>query len=323
MTKKFEFTYRLFDRKLIAEISLPLLSPWGDTDISEKPSIWLELSDELFEPIGSVVFENPKTPLKILFDGTNSIFILSPLPVAAIVNAVGEKITVHPLLNSTPERGQQEFDLASKLVTWVLSHVPILWGTPAIHGATLSLGEKTILLLGESGVGKSTISQHLVRDFGFTLHDDDTACVDLFGQDSILVPMGAAPRLRKDAAQVLNLTGRALKGYAGEKIALVRQASSPKEMPPKLAAIFLLAPDSPQNVSTDILSYKASQISPIRALVEITSHIFLTSTVLQQREVQFHSASMLARSPTYSLRFKHETHTPHQIAAEIWMAIEP
>lgn len=322
MSQVQKYFYRLFDRKLISEIALPLLRPWVEGEASTKTDVKLNFSALAIEPSGSIVFENPRISLRVLFDGLNSLFILSPQPFVAVVDPLGEEVTVHPLVNLELDKNIQEFDLASKLVTWVLSHIPILWGTPAIHGAALSLQEKSILLLGDSGVGKSTLSQYLARDFGFTLHDDDTSCIGVDITDLILIPMGAAARLRQDAANELNVTGRALKGYAGEKIALEQKPERIVEKPAQLSAIFLLEPSEAFLPSRDSYLPTAVQLEPLKAIIQITPHIFLTSADARQREVQFQFAHALSRKPTFSLHFAHKTHSPQQVAAVINKILE-
>lgn len=317
--KSSPFVYRFFDRQLISDIELSLLLPLPEGTAIEESAIRLSLNMTPYTPSGSVVLEAPGQPTRILFQDPFSIFVINELDFIAIVSADGLSVELRP---SAEGRANSEVALKSetlgdRMVTTILSRIPILWGTPSIHGATLSWPSGSILLLGKSGVGKSTLSQHLCAKYGATIHDDDTAIPRLQGDELTPIPMGGAARLRQDAAKNLGLNGRALPGYSGSKIALRRDADQePVSAPPVTAVVEIIAiEDSPGGKET--LPPKSELLNPVLAIPMAWGHVFTTNLSKQQSSLRFKSAHLIATIPVHRISYQRGVHGVDSVAQQI------
>jgi hypothetical protein len=312
--------YLLFDRLLVSDIELMLLKPFPQGAVADKPVIRLTVAPQPLAPAGDLVMGGPEDSMAIYFDGSQTIFSLRSVNRVVVVDPEGLNISLHP--HSDPSRSSR-YDsdqvLGDRVVTSVLSRLPILWGSPSFHGATLSFGDQTIVLLGESGVGKSTLSQHLVRDYGATLHDDDTALLDWIDGRATPVPMGGAPRLRSDAAADLQLQGKSLVGFAGNKIALQTKnvIKIPRLAP--LGAIFeiVAVPENSAPFSDDSSGLRAEKIDPVRAIPSLWRYFFTTNLGKPQSIQRFKLAHSLAHYPLTRISYTRGRNYPPDVVALI------
>lgn len=309
------FVYRFFDRHVVSDLELALLQPLPPGTEPSTPPIRLMLASESFTPVGQAVLDGPAMPMSIFFDGQEAIFILHEAQLAAVVAPDGLSIMVHPLPGrAAVSEAELSHRLGDRLVTTVLSRLPILWGNPALHGATLSWEAGSILLLGESGVGKSTLSQHLVRDYGATLHDDDTAMVDDASGAPTPIPMGGAARLRKDAASDLGLEGVALPGFSGGKIAL-SHILSPHFVPlPPLRALCEIVALPSRSAPAQSSGPLTELIDPVRALATVWGHVFTTNLEKGQRVQRFRVAQSVVNVPLTRITYARDEDSPQSVA---------
>lgn len=318
--KSLPFVYRFFDRQLISDIELSLLMHLPEGTVTEDSAIRLSLNMAPYTPSGSVVLESPGQPTKILFHDPFSIFVINDLDFIAIVSADGLSVELRPNAEggANPQAGLESTTLGDRVVTSILSRIPILWGTPSIHGATLSWTGGSILLLGESGVGKSTLSQYLSANHGARIHDDDTAILTLQGNELVPIPMGGAARLRQDAAKALGLTGRVLPGYSGGKIALRREADQePVEAPPLTAVVEVIATENSPAGATS-LPPESEHLSPTFALPMAWAHIFTTNLSKNQSSTRFKYAHLIAGTvPVHRIAYQRGVHTVDSVAQQI------
>ena len=312
------FRYHLFDKVLVSDLEHLLLEPFNGQEIANGNVVTLRLSQEVVYPEGEAVFDNPNFDLKILYDGSKSLFVMNPFSVVAVVASDGLTVTLHPTDYSRPIDTKAQKALDARIVTWVLSRIPILWGSPAIHGANLSFEQGSLLLLGQSGAGKSTLSQHLSKKHGATINDDDTSLVKLGTSPTVLVPMGAADRVRQDAAAALGLSGRLLEGYAGAKIALSKGPNPLSIQPASLCAIVeivqLKSPGTADRASTPDLV----RMSAGAAMLSYHLHFFQTDLRSTQREMIFSAAQQLAQIPTWRITYVKGVHGPGQVSQQIY-----
>jgi hypothetical protein len=316
-----KFRYHLFDRVLVSDMEHVLLDSFQGKDIDDSDVVRLRLSSEALEPHGEAVFDDSNFDLQILNDGSQSLFVLNPFSAVAVVSGDGLNVTLHPTDSSKPLDLKAQRALDARIVTWVLSRIPILWGSPAIHGANLSFEQGSLLLLGQSGAGKSTLSQHLSKTHGATLHDDDTSLIKLGTSPTLLVPMGAAPRVRQDAATALGLSGRLLEGYAGGKIALTGLSNHLSIQPPNLCAIVEIVQRQPLGEVGRESTPDLVRMTYGEAMLALHSHLFQTDLRAHQRELGFWAAEQLAKIPTWRLTYTRDSHGPKEISQVIYTQI--
>jgi hypothetical protein len=312
--------YLLFDRLLISDIELRLLKPFPQGVLAHKPAIRLTVNPEPLAPSGDLVMGGPEDQMAMYFDGLQNVFSFRDVSRMVVVAPEGLNISLHSHPESSrSSRYDLDQALGDRLVTAVLSRLPILWESPSFHGATLSFGDETIVLLGESGVGKSTLSQHLVRNHGAILNDDDTALLDWIDGRATPIPMGGAPRLRSDAAADLQLEGTTLAGFAGDKIALETKnlVEIPRLAP--LGAIFeiIALPESLASSSGKSSGPLAEAIDPVRALPALWRYLFTTNLGKPQSVQRFTMAHSLARYPLTRISYTRGNNHPPEVAALI------
>lgn len=313
------FSYLLFDRLLVSDVELALLRPYpiGVTEI--KPALSLAMSSIPVTPHGEVVLDTPGDPTRILWDGVRTYFHFNSTHFVAVVEEDGLTISLHP--HADKPRSAQEIDrekLGDRLVTTVLSRLPIMWGTPSVHGATLSWAEGSVVLVGTSGVGKSTVSQHLVRDHGATLHDDDTALIEWESGQLEPIPMGGAPRLRRDAAQNLEIGGRTLPGFSGGKVALAQEPPlSLPVVPPVRVVCEIVSLSEGASEHTITPAPKLDIVEPVCAIPEAWKHVFTTNLSTDQTRLRFDLSHKMASVPYARISYLRGAHQPHQVSDAI------
>lgn len=314
------YEYLLFDRLLVSEIELNLLQPFPQDALTIKPSLRLTLESEPLAPGGDLVMGGPEHPTEMYFDGSQTIFSLRSVNRVVAVDSSGLNIALHFHPDqSSPPRYDSDQAVGDRIVTSVLSRLPILWESPAYHGATLSWGAGTVVLLGESGVGKSTLSQHLVRDHGAILHDDDTALLEWVGGLPIPVPMGGSPRLRSDAAAHLQLEGTMLVGFAGNKIALATEkvAEIPRLSPVQAIFEIVAISETSQPSSEDPSGIRVEDIDPVRAIPSLWRYLFTTNLGKLQSTQRFRMAHALTGHPLTRISYTRGKNKPAEVAALI------
>jgi hypothetical protein len=318
-SKPTPFVYRFFDRQLISDIELSLLMQLPEGTAIEDSAIRLSLNMSPYSHSGSVVLEASGQPTSIFFQDPYSIFVINDLNFIAIVSADGLSVELRPSTEggANSDAALESTTLGDRLVTTILSRIPILWGTPAIHGATLSWPTGSVLLLGQSGVGKSTLSQYLCANHGATLHDDDTTILKTQGAELLPIPMGGAARLRQDAAKNLKLQGRALPGYSGGKIALRQDAHQEFFAPPPVTVVVEIIAIEGSTSGEESLPPKSENLSPVLAIPMAWDHVFTTNLSKNQSSSRFRSAHLIATIPAHRISYQRGVHQADAVAQQI------
>lgn len=307
--------FRLFDRRLVSDTEIHLLDEVAKHSETVKPDIRLVASEEPVALWGEPIFGGPEFTVTQYDRGGRGFCRLERTGHVAVMEPDGLLVTIRP------EEGWESTGapfsprrIADTVVTGVLNRLPILWGSPAIHGALLETPAGAVLILGQSGNGKSTLSQILQREHGWVLHDDDTVMVNSDSDQPCLIPMGAAPRIRQDAAKYLQLTGAELPGYHGGKLYLSRLARGLRVGPEALSfpiAIFELSP------AEEVNSSFVEQVDALASREALWSHALSTNTSKAQRARIFKTVESLALSPFYRVHYRQGFDTPEEVAALI------
>jgi hypothetical protein len=311
--------YCLFDRVLLSEVEIHLLPEIASPPNSTVDMVSLLVSDEPVRHVGEPTFGGPLFGVTHYEVAGRGVSVLNDTGYVAVTDPDGLTVTVHPhahwndsTVPANPRR------IADTLVTVVLNRLPILWGAVALHAATLETPGGSVLLLGLSGHGKSTLSQQLSRDFGWVVHDDDTVMLVKDNHRVGLVPMGAAPRLRADAAERLRLEGTALPGYAGGKTFV-----PPLSVKSQTSTILLGLPIAIFSLSPGEQARPPSlEIAQPYGVRDILWRSFLpTSNSTSHRSALFRAVETLANIPLNTVHYQKHTDTPEEIAQLISRAV--
>ena len=307
--------YQLFDRVLESPVEINLLREVTPDQESQEPTIFLRISKSPRMVEGDIAFGGAGWPVTYFsgpkkdyvdFRGTNQL---------AVIDKSGLVITLHPKIgepNGPAEDAPRR--IVDSLVTTILSRIPILWGSPPIHCATLLAPEGPVLLIGESGHGKSTLSQVLRRSHSWRVLDDDTAILRTDSNPPFLVPMGAASRLRKDAATNLEIGGTLLPGYSGGKVFVPNGRGEESERGRAIRLPIAMFKVVPANSLTTIL---IERVEPVMAAPELWTSVFTSDSSPRQVALRFRASSILAQCQMFLVHYTKGVHTPEAVSREI------
>ena len=326
------FRYQAFGQLLESDIELPLLSPWDETRPLENSEQVLPagLSARIRVSHNSLLVQEPSiggsddTTFTMFREGSSVLMALNRTGWLARFNEGSVDITLHPDARvqdtSVARESRVSRVLGDRVVTSVVPFVPQLWGLIAVHGALLSSPAGGVLLVGKSGAGKSTLSQVLRRDFGWHVLDDDTSMVVSDGENIHLFPMGAKARLKKDAAEFLELPIEPLPGHGGGKGALRADSETrPLEIGATLSHTFSLA--SEQESGTVPADISVEQIEQVRAISALYESLFVLWPHRRESiEELFRVSAELASATNFSLAFSRTRHSPSEVAREVGQA---
>jgi energy-coupling factor transporter ATP-binding protein EcfA2 len=254
---------------------------------------------------------------KVFCDGSSYSFVLNETAHIAVVSSDGCSVGIYPDARKPLPDSQNSEAVADRLVTSVLSRLPILWSQASLHGATLESPHGVVLLMGQSGVGKSTLSQFLVRDHGWVLHDDDTVMISSSPAGTVLVPMGGAARLRGDAAESLQSTGKRLEGFVGDKIALRNESRISIRHLDLPLLIVELDPVGLGGEEKHSGGITVEPIAPTHAVGAIWEHVFTTDLGKKQIAQRFEASRVLANSPLLRVSYRRGRHSPAEVASVV------
>jgi hypothetical protein len=130
-------------------------------------------------------------------------------------------------------------------------------GVVVLHGAVVSLDDRAAVLLGPSGIGKSTLTA-FVGQHGWTVGGDDGAVLDIRGARVTVEPTYTTIRLTPDASELLGVSPYDGVEVAGKLRVRPRgvKALSQSEMP--LVLIAVLQP-SPGNESASFTTLRGAE----------------------------------------------------------------
>lgn|GEM_PF-248946 len=247
--------YRLFDRRIWSDVPLRLLpTATGQEPLAPgtEPAdirVRWHYTPTRVDPKSPFVLGNHRTEICCRSIESGYMFDYPSHGLRVKINKIGTELDIHPWApTNQPTSGPtNSLDYSPELVqdslvTAILTRLPSLWGYVAIHAAALTTPHGLVLLMGDSGVGKSTISQYLARERGWTILDDDTNVLIPEASGIRIIPMGALARLRRDASDELDLSGSLPLGPRSTKIASSAATDEQlKSAPNHVAAAFYLA----------------------------------------------------------------------------------
>lgn len=309
-------SYIAFGATIASDVDLPLLLPAASTpgvDVAAS----LEFSDNPIAPQGSPVGGDNSTTMTLYASGDGIDIALNRTGWLAHLEPCRTVISIHRDARepdgSRADKTAATRALGDRIVTSVIPYLPQLWDSVAIHGSLLSTPAGGVLLLGQSGFGKSTLSQVLVHSSSWSIRDDDTSMV-VSGLDAPqLIPMGAASRVRSDVVARMNLEVENLPGHGNQKGAVVRLAPLAFE-PQTLSAVFSLDPTDPAVAPTGRGPH-VMPVAPLDAMGFIVSSLFtLWRHNTGVRQDAFRTAASLAVVPHYRLSFRQGSDSPEQVA---------
>lgn len=314
---KSPFSALAFGRVIGSELDLPLLPSMdvtGETDVEAH----IVLREDPLAPTGAPIGGADTTTVTLYRRGEMNLLCLNGTGWIALMAENTPVISLHPDARAYDSELQQRSVstriLGDRVVTSVVPYMPVTWGRLGIHGSLLESPVGAILLLGQSGFGKSTISQILQRDHGWTVLDDDTS---MLGEDDshVLTPMGALSRLRSEPARTLGVSVVKLPGFGGRKSAVDRThfpANWAQEYP--VVAVIQLGPRGSQwSVVPGELSLQP--VSSALATGGLFSSLFSLSPDRQAAvERQFRVSAKWSSIPHYCLGYDKELHTAQATA---------
>lgn len=309
---------QVFGRTLRSDLELPLLDSIPEP-LAHAPDIEVRLSSDPLTPREPAIGGSDDTTATLFRFDEGVLIALNTTGWVAAFRPGARDITLHPdtrradrlVLDSLENRRI----LGDRIVTGVLPFLPAHWGHLALHGAVLTGPLGGVLILGVSGYGKSTTSQILQRDFGWTILDDDTSMVEDLAEPAV-IPMGALPRIRRDAAAHLGLSVEDLPGYQGRKGAATRSQGGPSG-PIRLSACVSLRPHGTEG-SRGPGVLDTERLSPHLALGAVFESVFMLHPDRRDEvQRQFHLGAALSSVPHIRLFYDKSSHTPEVSTAHL------
>lgn len=308
--------YRAFGKLIRSDIELGLLHLASDD--SEEPVAHIRLSGEPLVPTGEPIGGDDRLSLTHFREEESVLLALNTTDWIASISPESPVVSVHP---DGRKRGSERAEealrsriLGDRIVTAVVPYLPALWGGQAIHGSLVTNGMSSVVLLGRSGFGKSTLSQLLRREHGWEVVDDDTSMVTS-EDDFVVTPMGAMARLRSDAATLLAFSMVELPGYGGHKNAVPRVADDEGIFQEYcVSTVVQLGPfGSEYGGATGELAIE--EIPSRRALQGVFESIFVLSPDrAPEVKRQFQLAARLASVPHFVLTYDKQHHSASMTA---------
>ena len=203
---------------------------------------------------------------------------------------------------------------AHLLSNQVLPRVAAHEGACLVHAALAYRDSAAILVMGESGYGKSTLAVSL-RTSGWTLAGDDCVIVDALDSAPVAAAVAPSLRLLPDSRERYFPEATALLPIApySTKCA-VPDAVAPNAAPVALEAIFVL--DDPEQ-GTDVRSRRLRETEA--AIAFLDNSMALDPSDRDHAQVRFLQACSLARRlPVYSLSYPRK----YSVLPKVHAAIE-
>lgn len=309
--------YAAFDTTVESDVELPLLDQAITPDRAN--GIRVIVDDTPISPSGSPIGGGEALAVSMYRHGSSTLLALNSAGWIAQLTPGSREVRLCPDARDT-ERKRTNDSVASRIlgdrvVTSVLPYLPSTWGDFGVHGSLMSHSGVTVLLLGESGFGKSTISQYLKRDFGWDILDDDTSMMS--GDDPFwFTPLGARARLREDATISLGLETSGLPGYSGRKGALEQSPRRAHDSTAvRVTTTIQLAPRG-SRLGGEAHELAVSSLSPEQSVGCMFESLFTISpddpaSVGQQ----FQRAARWATTPHLLLRYDKSVHSAEETAS--------
>lgn len=225
-----QYKYRAFGFNIISDFEMPeLMKGNGIVDIEITKGNIEEIEDDLLED-------------KIIKSSENEIvYQLKDIAGCKVIN--GKRVIIMP----SPNLGHTTLRLF--ILTSVLGCILIQKKVPAIHGSCVVIGDKCIIIAGDSGAGKSTITSEFILQ-GYTFLSDDVSVIYDDKLGNLCVQPGVPYRkLHKDSAlhYSINTENCEKIEYEEEKY-LIPLHKSFENTPKKLCALVEIVPKEVDDV---------------------------------------------------------------------------
>ncbi len=309
-----------FGRVVHSDVEMPLL-PQATQNPIDNVAATIHVDENPVDPGVQKIGGDDATTMTMFRQGDDNLLCLNTTGWVAVLQEGQSQVILRPdarrMSDGVWRESLQSRVLGDRLVTAVIPYLPSVWGSIAVHGSLLTKQGDSILLLGESGFGKSTISQYLQLHHGWHVLDDDTSLLSMEG-DSALTPMGAQSRVRRDAADYLGLPGISLPGYGGHKSALERvKGGLAWNTSYPLRAIIQLSPFGTKHGS-EAGRLILDRVATDRALGLVFESLFSLSPDRHEAvQRQFAVAARWAASPFFSLSYDKSQHDASTTANEL------
>lgn len=225
----------------------------------------------------------------------------------------GRRITVE--LSKEP----QQLSITSLLLSAGMALICLQRGEPFFHGSALQAGEQAIMICGESGAGKSTVTLELLRrKLGFLA--DDTVRVHPGADGMLAEPSYPQQKLCRDMAL---RCGRPLEELIyideeREKYALRRQDCYVKQAA-VLGKIFLLRKDVAETGQEDTVRIR--KVTGQEALETLSAQLYLADTYRYSTGIPYELMAQLIRiaggAGIYEVTRPAEGDTLHELVTKI------
>ena len=231
--------YRAFNLNIFSELALP-----GQLEGNETPqTIDINIRFGAVSPTGI----NAPLTHSYCFQTNKKTFWLNVPKIARFLVENGNTITIDP----APELDKTQWN---RLSLWVLescfSTLLMQRGLFLLHANAIDIGDSVILLAGERGAGKSTLSMGLLQQGSSLLTDD--LCV--INKQGVILPGFANVKLWKNAALHFALdTASPNTIHPTENIVLIPTKTVAQHSKP-ISAIYYLEPQSIDEIKISYLS---------------------------------------------------------------------
>lgn len=212
-----------------------------------------------------------------------------------IVDTNARQVAVHPLAELSPET------LEHLLVDQVLPRMLEQRGHFVVHASVIHLGARCILLLGDSGWGKSTLAG-LFHQQGHTILSDDCAllCID----DAVVSAHPTYPSLRmydhsiQQTFRARPITAQVADYTRKRRVTLPQDGRHDSGAP--ISAIYLL-----NDPNTPAAEHAIEALPPVKGCMALIQHSFRLDMALHSRtSLQLQqAASVCERTPIFSLSY--------------------
>lgn len=225
----------------------------------------------------------------------------------------------HRRIQAIPHAALDHNTLEHLLVDQVLPRYLAQAGHLLLHASALNIHGRTVLFLGKSGWGKSTLAA-LFQQSGHTLYSDD--CVMLKPERNQWLALATYPSLRLYEDSIERIVGKSLSASPVSEYS-DKQRIGFTSPPPQTASVlhalyFLSDPD----LADETIELHA--MTPSRSCIDIIERSFrldLGNHQQSQRLMQ-QAAALAASVPAYRLSYRHDYQNNKQLIARLTQHIQ-
>ena len=205
------------------------------------------------------------------------------------------------------------------LVDQVLPRLLAHEGHLLLHACAVDIEGRTVLFLGKSGWGKSTLAA-LLHHAGYTLYSDD--CVLLQSHNSNWHTVATYPSLRlyEDSIENIFANDSLLSPVSeySDKQRIALTIASAQAAPPLHALYFL---SDPQKASADI---QITKMQPANTCIEIIERSFRLDlgNRMQSKQLMISAAALTQSIPAYRLSYLHDFQNNSRLLAQLIQHIQ-